>query len=126
MNKKGFTIIELIAVIAILSIVGVLVTINLTKTMKDTQAKKCTDFKEAVEEAACTYATLSVENADGIKIPNCNNRKDGCTYTLKDLIEWDMIDYNENECNKDIPFDRAYVKVSWDTKGEKVCEYYEG
>ena len=125
MNKKGFTLIEIISVIAILGIVGVIATISFTKTLKDTQAKSCADFKESVEEAACIYATLNKEDSNGVKVPNCNDRINGCVYSLRELINYDMIDYDKNDCNEDLSLDRAYVKVSW-KNGEKVCEYYEG
>ena len=134
MNKKGFTLIEIIAVVAILGLLGVLITVNLNKLLKDTDDKKCTEFISEVEEAACTYASLTkldsegnkLYDANGNRILNCNRSDGSCTFSIEKLYEEGMIDSEVNSCNDEklTNSNGKKVIVSWDSRtGEKICKY---
>ena len=135
MNKKGFTLIEIITVVGILGVISILITVNLNNTLKETSMKKCQEFKADVEASACSYASLTKLDASGNKmydendnrILNCDRKDGSCTFTLKLLYDEGMIDMDTNPCNeqslKTNP--RGSVTVSWDGNGEKKCQYNE-
>ncbi len=128
MNKKGFTLIELIVVIALIGIIGVVVTISLTDTFKKTQERDCTEFIESIKEAGCTYASLSnIDTVSGERKPNCDRSVTStCTYTIGQLIEQDMIDESVNKCSKNneplsTSSSNIRVVVKFDADGKKTC-----
>lgn len=115
-RKKGFTLIELLLVIAILGVVSVIATISLTETLNDTKQKKCDEFVQEVEDAACVYSGLS-------------NKEIVCTRTncppisLDILVKEGKITSETDACTgKDIDLSET-VTVSWNEDGEKHCEY---
>lgn len=55
MNKKGFTLIELIAIIIIVSIIMIVSFSSLTRTLKKTKLKEVEDFKTKIETATQIY-----------------------------------------------------------------------
>lgn len=55
MNNKGFTLIELIAIIIIISAITILSFSSLTNTLKKTQLKEVEDYKLKVATAAQIY-----------------------------------------------------------------------
>lgn len=59
MKKNGFTLIELIVTIGLLGLVGVVISVNTINLINKQKVKKEEEFKEVIEEAACTYVILS-------------------------------------------------------------------
>ncbi len=68
MNKNGFTLIELMITIALLSLVGVVLSVNMVRLINDQKDDKKVEFKELIEEAACTYVILSDANWNGFYV----------------------------------------------------------
>ncbi len=131
MNRKGFTLIELIVVIAILGLIGVMVTVNLTKTMKKYSENDCQEFIESVQEAACTYAEIKFdEDNDGIKEVYCDRssrdytKSSPCTITLGKLYADGLIDDEVNKCTGDKlnADDSKVINIYWEN-GTKICEF---
>ena len=55
MNKKGFTLVELLATISILVLLSLVIGVNITSILRSTE-KSNDDFeKEQIEKAACVY-----------------------------------------------------------------------
>ncbi len=116
MNNKGFTLIELLIVIAILGTLGVIITVNLTKTMESSKQKTCDTFVKEVEDAACVYVGL--ENKEVI----CN-RSNCAPIKLKYLEKEGLLKSESDACTGgDINLEET-VTVTWDSDGEKKCEY---
>ncbi len=64
MNKKGFTLIEILVVIVLLAAVSVTIGVNLNG-MQERQSKKEYDkYTETLEKAACTYAETKNFNGE--------------------------------------------------------------
>ncbi len=116
MNNKGFSLIELLAVVAILGIIGSIVTISLTASYKKTKQDECSAFVKDLENSACVYAGLSKKE---IACP----RDTGCEITL-DLLEKNGYLPEVDACTgNDIDLTKT-VKVSWNQDtGEKTCFY---
>ena len=116
MNNKGFTLIEIIAVITILALLGVIITINLSDTLKQTKQKKCEEFVKLIEDSACTYAGLSSKKV-------ACNRSSCSPIKLKLLIEEGFIDEETDPCTEKKIDTKKTVTVTWNEDGEKICTY---
>ena len=55
LNKKGFTLTELLATIGILVIMSLLIGVNLNSILKSTQKKNDDEEKIRIQKAACVY-----------------------------------------------------------------------
>lgn len=58
--KKGFTLIELIVTMGLISLVGIVIVGNMTGLFSKEQDKQYEQFKETLENAACTYLDLNI------------------------------------------------------------------
>ena len=84
MNKKGFTLVELLATITIIGIVVTMVSINISKAFEVPSDNQ--EIKSILEEAACVYVELD-ENKD-LK-EKCLSTS--CLITSSDLIKAKLI-----------------------------------
>lgn len=118
MNKKGYTLIELIAVVVIIALIATIVALNFDTIIGKTNTKKNNAFKDDLEKAACVYIDLQVNQ--GVK-EACYSS--GCSVTaeqliISGLISDDLIDPTTNhEVNKSL-----VVNITWDSEGTKTCE----
>jgi len=116
MKNKGFTLIELLVVITILSLVGILVSVNFSETLDDTKQKECTAFVNEVEDAACVYVGLIDKSIECTRT-NCSPIK------LEILINEGLIKSEIDACTGNSINKNETVSVTWDSNGEKKCEY---
>ena len=96
MNKKGFTLVELLAVIVILSSISVIVVVSVTSSLGRREEKECEEQVALAINAAKIY--FSLEKQENIKIHNGNK-----TVTVKCLKGGDNcndIYLDENKTNK--------------------------
>ena len=105
MNKRGFTLVELLAVIIILSLLALITTTAITKIVKDS--------KEELSDTqiALIKSTAEMWGADNIdKLPSIVS----CSYlTLKDLKDLGIIDSSviDPKTNQQIS-DNLIIKIS--------------
>ena len=111
MKNKGFTLIEIIIVIAILGVVGTVITINLTSTLNSTNQKQCDEFVRKIEDAACSYTSMSK------KIVVCNRNK------LRTLITEGFVEEKVDTCTGKPIDENQTVTITWNSSGEKNCTY---
>lgn len=95
MNKKGFTLVELLAVIAILAILILLVTPNILKMFNEGKESIFVQQAQRVLEASNTkfmsvslkspgaYIFTNLKNATGDNVENLNLTNDSVTYCVK-------------------------------------------
>ena len=57
MNKKGFTLIELIATIALLSIIAIIAFVSINKVIKESKVKNCESLISNLRTAARDYVS---------------------------------------------------------------------
>lgn len=90
MNKKGFSLVELIGVIAILGLILVLIVPSITKSSNASKQKIYDTKMESVKKAAIEYAEdnyrLLIEKAKNNEENDCHNETEsGVTYAVCEL-----------------------------------------
>lgn len=91
MNKKGFTLVELMATIGLLAIMSLVIGVNITSILKSTKQNEEEFNKEQIEKAACVY--YSSDSSEGL------NKNGSTNITVEDLIKSGLLDEtykNEN------------------------------
>ena len=83
MKKNGFTLIELIATIGLMVLMGFIVVNNLSSIFSQREDEDIADFKQMLEDAACTYIELSDPS---IKQKKETCKKSGCNVSTNVLI----------------------------------------
>ena len=83
MKKNGFTLIELIATIGLMVLMGFIVVNNLSSIFSQREDEDIADFKQMLEDAACTYIELSDPS---IKQKKETSKKSGCNVSTNVLI----------------------------------------
>lgn len=117
MNKKGFTLVEILAVMALLSIILLLTVPNLTSLFKNSAEKTMEVQKKEISNAALLYLEDYCKNPIGVKVCplSKNDEKYTGTIALSELENNDYIDdvyYKEAKCNGCINFDNNDIKIN--------------
>ena len=98
MNKKGFSLVEIIVVITLLAIVSTIIIVNMIGIHETTIKVDIKKYKEKISSAACQYvdrgynlvlSTNSDCSTDArlTTRDSCKNNAEGCFVCLKTLIE---------------------------------------
>ena len=105
MNKKGFTLVELLAVIIILSLLALLTSTAVTKLVKDAKDDLSSTQIELIKSAAQTWGA---DNLTGL--PKAGK----CSYlTVGNLKDYGLIDSNIKNFNTNTPIrDDLKIKIS--------------
>lgn len=114
MNKKGFTLIEVLLVIVLLAAVSVTVGVNMSAVSNRNNLKEIENYKKQIEDAACLYAEV-------------NNITENKTITIKRLLSDgflrnDMINPETKESitkEEDIK-----IEITFENN-EKICKMKE-
>ena len=89
MNRKGFTMVELLVVISLIAIMSILIAINMTGILSEQNSSSFNSVQSKIESAACTYIDMQENHAlrDQYK-----NNSSGGTVNLSTLIQKGLID----------------------------------
>ena len=122
MNKKGFTLIELIITIGIMVMIGLVIVTNMTGLFSKNEDVDYENFKKKIEDAACIYS----ERAEWrTKRDSCKQgTSTDCTITTDMLIAGGLIEESLKDPRKGqyVKNNAEYnVKISW-VDGEKQCK----
>ena len=79
MNKKGFTLIEIIGIVVILSVIFIVAVPSLTKTLKKNEQNKYNDYIENLNIAAENYVVDKLQAGETFN--------DYMEFTIGDLID---------------------------------------
>ena len=119
MNKKAFTLMELVAAVIIITIITITVTISMKNAYRKSEDKKYAEFKRELEQAACTYIDLT-ENRD-VKASCFSSGV--CNVTVKKLVLSGLIGEDLINPSTDEKVNQnLVVRVSWDSDSAKTCE----
>lgn len=107
MNKKGFTLVELLATIAILVLMSVIIGVNITSILRTTKKNEEDFNKEQIEKAACVY----VDSDELCPTKDCDKK-----VTIDILIKNGLLDETFKDIGGNIIITRSH-------DGLKECKY---
>lgn len=107
MNKKGFTLVELLATIGILVLMSVVIGTNIVSILNSTKEENKKNDKAVIEKAACVYVDSNA----------CSNCERKTSVTVQELIISGLISEEEykDQSSKTVAITR--------TNNEKICTY---
>ena len=116
-NKKGFTLVELLAVIAILGILATISVVAVERTLNNSKNKANEIQEELINDAARAYA------AD-----NLSTCKNGCSVSIQDLINGGYIDDKDGIENRNalvhiVKNNNNYIVSSPDSNGNYIFNF---
>ena len=119
MNKKGFTLVEVIVSLALLSLIGVAVGISLNKIFKDQNVKNYDEYVEKIKSSALLYANNTVDI-----INKLNSNYSYTVVTIKELVDKGYINKNltNPETKEKINQDDS-VRIYYNEDYEMLIEY---
>lgn len=120
MNRKGFTLVEVIVVIAILAVLLLILVPNVFVLLEKNNTKSCENLKKNIESSAKMYVTNNKYNLN-IKCFDANN-SDSTTLEIKFQTLIDSGDLTPNTTgkitnpidDKEILLDKSIIKVTYD------------
>ena len=134
-NKKGFTLIELIATIVLITLSSTIIVLNLQGSTSKEDNSLSTKNNKQITDAACNVIdSLNASNIFNTTRENCKNN--GCSVKLVTLIQNGFVDgyatYDDtgsriNEQNRPQNY---YVSIRWNKESDgfwkKTCTLYNG
>lgn len=120
MNKKGYTLVEIIAVIVIIALITTIVILNFDTSIGKNNNKKEEAFINDLEKAACVYIDLKENTA----FKNTCYSSGTCTVTVGQLVTSGILssDMKDPSTNSNVDQQLA-VSVTWDNEGTKTCTF---
>ena len=109
LNRKGYTLIELLAVILIIGLILVLSTYGIIKAVKSSKGKAATLSEKSIKEAAETYATEKNDDSSYWLDITDKENKYFCI-TIEELMNKGLLDKKANIKSKDFDI-HSYVLV---------------
>lgn len=136
MNNKGFTLIEIIAVVGLLALIGVMVGTNLVSMNQKQNAKNYENYKTSILDAACLFfesrdakfysdaTSARSETAANLRTrEQCLSSTSGCYTSVKTLIRYGYLDESMiNPATQAKVTNQEYACVKY-VKGTKYCYY---
>lgn len=102
LNKKGFTLVELLAVVAILGILSGFAVMAVTSYKERSRQKLYQNYEKQMKDATVNYFTSHLE-----EIPDAGNNKD---INIDDLIEASLLDSMTDPLNSNLKCS-GYINV---------------
>ncbi len=103
MNKKGFSLVELLAVIAIMGILSGICILAVTRYISNSKKKTYKNFEENLRGAAVNYLSSHTE---------LSTVSGGVTLTYSTLVEGQYLEELKDPGNQSKKCDASYVKVT--------------
>ena len=85
MNKKGFTLTELILTIGLLAVLGVVIVSNMSGLLEKNKEDNYNNFVITIENAACTFIDLKAAS-NYVNISDCKSAS-GCLVDVDYLVQ---------------------------------------
>ena len=118
MNKKGFTLVEILVSIGLLALLGSVIAISLNRVFKDNNIKNYNEYVEKIKSSAMLYVNNTVDIINDL---NDNSFK---IITIGNLIDNGYLKDNiiNPDTNKKID-KNGKIKVSYDSDHELIVTY---
>ena len=119
MNKKGFTLVEVIVSLALLSLIGVAVGISLNKIFKNQEVKNYDEYVEKIKSSAILYANNTVDIMNEL-----NSNYSYKILKIGDLVNKGYINKNlKNPETKEKLNENEKLKIYYNEEQEMIVEY---
>ena len=93
MNKKGFTLTELIITIGLLAVLGLVIVSNMSGLLEKNKEENYQTFVKSIEEAACTFIELKVAQ-NYVSTSDCKTPS-GCNVAINALVQEGLLSEKE-------------------------------
>lgn len=118
MNKKGFTLTEMMAAVIIIGVIAATVAISFNNIMAKNKENKYKEFKREIEQAACIYIDLREYKP----VKDACYSSGTCNVKVKALVESGLIDEDMINPNTDQKVNQNLnVQVKWGSDKVKKC-----
>ena len=119
MNKKGFTLVEVIVSLALLSLIGVAVGISLNKIFKNQEIKSYNEYVEKVKSSAILFSNNTPDIMNEL-----NSNYSYKIIKIGDLINKGYINKNlKNPETKEKLNEKEKLKIYYNEEKEMIVEY---
>ena len=119
-NKKGFTLVELIATITIMVLIGLVIANNMTGILSKQNDENYNSFKKELEDGACVYVETKWDSSKRNTCKQANN----CSVSVDELIFGGLIaeDLKDPNTGEEIRNnkDKYRINVRW-VDNVKTC-----
>lgn len=103
MNKKGFTLVELLAIIIIIAVVMIIAAPNMTRQIQKSEEENQSVLNRKIENASKLYAAKYYVD----KLVTCSTSDCNITFSLDDLEKDGLLDLN-GKCDLDEEINITY------------------
>lgn len=121
MNAKGFTLVELLAIIVIIAVVMIIAAPNMTRQIKKSEEENQSVLNRNIENASKLYAAKYYAN-DLIKLTSSG---DSIKFTLDDLEKDGLINLDDNECKEKDALTIKTQEIIISLKDDKINYNYD-
>ena len=122
MNRKGFTLIELIVTIALLSVVSIISFVSITNIINDSKEKNCNNLVKSIKSATKDYISDN-RYTDELYMPDGSIKTVFNTSNISKYLNGDLVNpYDNKTINDDIII---RVEYNSDNTPKNISVFYK-
>ena len=122
MNRKGFTLIELIVTIALLSVVSIISFVSITNIINDSKEKNCNNLVKSIKSATKDYISDN-RYTDELYMPDGRIKTEFNTSNISKYLNGDLVNpYDNKTINDDIII---RVEYNSDNTPKNISVFYK-
>lgn len=122
MNRKGFTLIELIVTIALLAVVSIISFVSITGIINDSKEKNCNNLVKSIKSATKDYISDN-RYTDELYMPNGSIKTEFNTSNISKYLNGDLVNpYDNKTINDDIII---RVEYNSDNTPKNISVFYK-
>lgn len=123
MNRKGFTLIELIVTIALLAVVSIISFVSITNIINDSKEKNCNNLVKSIKSATKDYISDN-RYTDELYMPDGSIKKEFNTSNISKYLNGDLVNPYDNKT--DISDDiEIRVEYNSDNTPKNISVFYK-
>lgn len=122
MNRKGFTLIELIVTIALLAVVSIISFVSITNIINDSKEKNCNNLVKSIKSATKDYISDN-RYTDELYMPDGRIKTEFNTSNISKYLNGDLVNpYDNKTINDDIII---RVEYNSDNTPKNISVFYK-